>query len=193
MANTPIYGFPYQGVGDPPDGPSLGEDLANAVEAKFSSVDAAVAAINGLTHVVGSSTVTFTSTSLSFEAGATPFGVSFTAPPSGAVYVTLSGYFRESQDGGVALMSWTMRSGSTIGSGGLVGTAANSNRALITGGVVATGKPIYFQGSRRSIVSGLTPGNSYNVRVEVAVDFDAPAIAAGIDVVYRELIIEPSV
>lgn len=193
MATTPVYGFPYQGVGDAPDGPSLGEDLALAVESKFQSVDSSVAAITGLTHVVGSSTATFTSTSLSFEAGATPFGVSFTAPPSGVVYVTLSGYFRESQDGGVALMSWTMRTGGTVGSGTLVGTAANPHRALITGGVVTTGKPIYYQGSRRSVVSGLTPGNTYNVRVEVAVDFDAPAIAAGIDVVYRELIIEPSV
>lgn len=190
---TDIYGFPFLELGDPPDIASGLEDLANAVEDEIVRVDADIAKITGLTHVVGSSTATFTSTSLTFEAGSTPFGVTFVAPPSGAVYVTLSGYFRQSQDGGVALMSWTMRNGGTIGSGTTFGTAANSNRALITGGVVTTGKPIYYQGSRRSPVSALTPGSTYNVRVEVAVDFDAPAVAAGIDVVYRELLIEPSV
>lgn len=190
---TETYGFPFLELGDSPDIASGLEDLANAVEDEIVRVDADIAEITGLTHVVSSSTATFTSTSPTFVAGTTPFGVTFVAPPSGVVYVTLSGYFRQSQDGGVALMSWTMRTGGTVGSGTTFGTAATSNRALITGGVVSTGKPIYFQGSRRSVVSGLTPGNTYNVRVEVAVDFDSPAIAAGIDVVYRELIIEPSV
>lgn len=190
---TPIYGLRYQELGDAPNGASLGEDLATDVETELVRIDANIAAITGLTHTVGSSTAAFTSTSTSFVAGTTAFGVSFVAPPSGVVVVTLSGYFRQSQDGGVALMSWTMKTGATVGSGTLVGTAANSNRALITGGVVTTGKPIYFQGSRASSVSGLTPGSTYNVRVEVAVDFTAPAVAAGIDVVYRELLIVPLV
>ncbi|MGW3619492.1 hypothetical protein [Micromonospora arida] len=33
MASTPINGFPYQGLLDPPHGPNLGKDLAEAVEA----------------------------------------------------------------------------------------------------------------------------------------------------------------
>lgn len=36
---TPIYGFPYQEAADPPDGASLGEDLAEAVETALDSVD----------------------------------------------------------------------------------------------------------------------------------------------------------
>lgn len=42
---TPVYGFRYQGLLDSPDGPDLGQDLANDVEAKIITVDAAVAAL----------------------------------------------------------------------------------------------------------------------------------------------------
>ena len=38
-AITPVYGFPFQTLTDPPDGPNLGEDLALAVEAALRSVD----------------------------------------------------------------------------------------------------------------------------------------------------------
>lgn len=190
---TPIYNLRYLGLGDAPDLAAGTENLATDVEAKFVTSDAAIAAITNLSPTVGSSTANVSTTSATFVAGATAFGVTFVAPPSGTVYVSMSGYFTETQDGGVALMSWTMRTGGTIGSGTTVGTAANSNRALVAGGVVTTGKPIYYQGSRRSLVTGLTPGTTYNVRVEIAVDFTAPAVAAGINVFYRELIIEPQV
>jgi hypothetical protein len=36
---TPTYGLPYQDLADPPDGPSLGEDLALAVEAQLARMD----------------------------------------------------------------------------------------------------------------------------------------------------------
>ena len=186
---TPIYGLRYLELGDAPDLAAATENLATDVETELVRIDADVAAITGLTHTVGSSTATFTSTSTTFVSGATPFGVTFVAPPSGVVFITMGGYFRQSQDGGVALMSYTVRTGGTMGSGNTVGSAANANRALICGGVVETSQPIYFQASRGPIAWGsLTPGNTYNARVEVAVDN-----GGGIDVVYRELLVVPSV
>lgn len=43
--DTTRYSFPYQSVGDPPDGPSLGQDLAEAIEAALGPVDDAAAAV----------------------------------------------------------------------------------------------------------------------------------------------------
>jgi len=37
-AITPVYGFPFQSLTDPPDGPNLGEDLALAVESVLVSL-----------------------------------------------------------------------------------------------------------------------------------------------------------
>ncbi len=44
MPTTPTYGWPYQSLTDPPDGPNLGEDLALAIEATVASLAATVAA-----------------------------------------------------------------------------------------------------------------------------------------------------
>lgn len=47
MGATPIYGLPYQGLGDSPHGPNLGQALAEAVEAQLVT-------INGLITALGS-------------------------------------------------------------------------------------------------------------------------------------------
>lgn len=39
MPNTPVYGWPYQALSDPPDGAALGEDLSLAIEATMNAVD----------------------------------------------------------------------------------------------------------------------------------------------------------
>lgn len=51
MAITPVYGWPYQALADPPDGPELGEDLALAAETTVSGIDAVLAATIS-THTV---------------------------------------------------------------------------------------------------------------------------------------------
>jgi hypothetical protein len=68
MAVTPIYALPYQVLSDPPDGPSLGEDLALAVEAELARIDGDVAAaganpngadgVNAAATTVGTNTTT---------------------------------------------------------------------------------------------------------------------------------------
>lgn len=45
MPTTPIYALPYQSLTDPPDGPSLGQDLAEAVETELDRIDDDVAAL----------------------------------------------------------------------------------------------------------------------------------------------------
>lgn len=46
MATTPVYALPYQTLTDQPDGPSLGEDLALAVEAELVRIDGDVSGID---------------------------------------------------------------------------------------------------------------------------------------------------
>jgi len=48
VATTPTYGWPYQGLFDPPDGPNLGANLAVAVEGTVSGVDGRVAALEAV-------------------------------------------------------------------------------------------------------------------------------------------------
>lgn len=176
---TPVYGFPYQELGDAPDGPDLGHDLATAIETKFVSVDAEIAAINGLVPAVVRSTVDETGfTNTTFDAGLTPVGVAFTAPPSGSVLIIMSAMISQNINAQATLCSFEVRTGATIGSGTLTNTsggtggdaAANSDRSLTVGRAVNAGAVALLQGDRSELYTGLTPGNSYNVRVMKAVD-----------------------
>ena len=45
MATTPVYGWPYQALGDAPNGASMGEDLALAIEATVNALTATVASL----------------------------------------------------------------------------------------------------------------------------------------------------
>lgn len=48
MGVTPVYGFPYPALTDPPDGPAQIQALAEAVEADLVVTDANIAAINAV-------------------------------------------------------------------------------------------------------------------------------------------------
>jgi hypothetical protein len=56
MPTTPTYGWPYQALTDPPDGPNLGEDLALAIEATVAAlattVNANAAAVTANTAAI---------------------------------------------------------------------------------------------------------------------------------------------
>lgn len=112
-------------------------------------------------------------------------GLTFVAPPSGMVYATLSGYFNQAIDGQVSIMSYAIRTGGTIGAGSEV-FAASADRALTAGRAVNAGSPPQPQASRRSLLTGLTPGATYNGRVE----FQTTA-GGNVSVFVRELLIEP--
>lgn len=125
------------------------------------------------------------STSTSYLPGTTPTGVTFTCPPSGRVMITISSYFGQTTNANEAIVSFALRTGSTIGSGTVV-LAATGTRALVCGMAVNSGAPARLQASRRIAVTGLTPGNPYNVRIEFATN---PAGAVAIFT--REIIVEP--
>lgn len=120
-----------------------------------------------------------------FFEGASPVGLTFVAPTSGKGFVTLSSYFNQAIDGHVSIVSYTIREGAVIGSGA-TSVAASADRALTAGRAVNTGSPPQVQASRRSLITGLTPGASYNVRVE----FQTTA-GGSITVFVRELLWEP--
>ena len=62
MASTPIYGLRYQELGDPPDGPALGknlaedvEDVVNGIDQRLQTTETDVAALQSATaHIIDS-------------------------------------------------------------------------------------------------------------------------------------------
>lgn len=122
----------------------------------------------------------------SYLPGTTPTGVTFNAPPSGRVIITISSYFGQTTNANEAIVSFALRTGATIGSGTVV-LAATGTRALVCGMAVNASAPARLQASRRLAVTGLTAGNPYNVRIEFATN------PAGACVIFtREIIVEPT-
>lgn len=188
MATTPVYDLPYLELDDAPDLAGATADLASAVESELSRIDANVSAINALApSSAASDTDNIADTATVFAAGSPTVGTSFVAPPSGAVFITVSSYFRENLNGNLGIVSYTVRNGSTVGAGTVVGAAANANVGLIVGQAVNTSAPATLNASHRKLWFGLTPGAAYNVRVE-----HCTTPAGSITVFYREILVEPS-
>lgn len=184
---TGTYGFPFLELGDAPNIAQGLEDLAEAIETKLIAVDAAIAAISGLAPNVASSTadeLSFTNTS--FAAGSTVVGTAFVAPPSGIIFCTISAVLSQNINTQATFGSVEVRTGGVLGSGTLVGSAANSDRGLTVGRAVNSGAIALLQASRRCFYTGLTPGATYNARFMHCVD------GGGGSVQYREVMIEPS-
>lgn len=118
--------------------------------------------------------------------GTNPTGVVFTAPPSGRVMVTITSYFGQTTNTNEAIVSWALRTGGTIGSGTVV-LGPSGQRALVCGMAVNASAPARLQASRRSAITGLTPGSVYNVRIEFAT-----SPAGGCAIFTREIIVEPT-
>lgn len=162
---TPVYAFPYLELGDPPDLASGTENLATAVEAKFITVDASVAAINGLSVAIASEATTQPAySSTTFTAGTQTCAVAFVAPPSGVVVVHWKSYFQASINDKMVFLGVEIRTGAVIGSGSVV-VAANSTDTIAIGGTVTSGVPVRLKGSTYKLITALTPGASYHARL----------------------------
>lgn len=87
-------------------------------------------------------------------------GVSFTAPGSGSVYVTVQSHIEANLASGFAYSMWEGRTGATIGGGSVVHTATTDEGVCAgsAGGVSRSA------GSARTLWTGLTPGTVYHVR-----------------------------
>lgn len=186
-STTGTYGFPFLELGDAPNIAQGLEDLAEAIETKIIAMDAATAAINNLGPVsAGTTTDESGFTNTSFAAGGTPLGVAFVAPPSGAVLITLSAIASQNINTQATFVSIEVKTGATIGSGTLVGAAANSDRGITVGRAINAGAVALLQCSRRVLYTGLTAGATYNVRMMQCVDGGSGTLS------YREIIVEPS-
>lgn len=123
--------------------------------------------------------------STSFAAGATVNGGTFVAPPSGKVYVTVSGRLECSADTHNSFLSWEMRTGATVGSGTIL-VAATIDRAVIAGQAVTPGAEAIASGGPRSLVVGLTAGASHNIRT-----MHMATLAAAGTAYSRRVVVEP--
>lgn len=98
-----------------------------------------------------------------YGGGSNTCGVAFVAPTSGRVQVPFYAYF-EANGAQEVYISVALRAGGVVGSGSVV-DAATDTRALVAQSAAddrSAGAYRYF--------SGLTPGDTYNVRVEHRVD-----------------------
>ena len=96
--------------------------------------------------------------------GSPIIGLAFVAPPSGMVFITLTGFLESSIVGASAILGWQIRAGASIGSGSVV-EEINDDYSLIAGTFVSSGNPNYHSGTTRHLQQALTPGSSYNVRL----------------------------
>lgn len=140
---------------------------------------------SGLAPTTAASDVDETSFSATYGPGTTPVGVTFVAPPTGKIYVNVSAYFGQSTNQKEAIVAYVLRTGGTIGSGTVV-LAASGNRALVCGMAVNTSAPARLEATRRQLITGLTPGSTYNVQIEFAT-----TAGGGCEVFFRELLVEP--
>jgi hypothetical protein len=185
---TPIYDLPYLELGDPPDLAAGTEDLATAVEAELIRVDAATAAITGLTPAIGAeNTAQASYSSTTFSAGTQQCTAAFNAPPSGVVIVHWKAYFQAGISDKMAFVGCEIRTGSTPG-GGSVTTAANSTDAIAAGGTVTSGVPVRLKASTYKLITGLTAGNAYHARVMYQTE-----TSGNITVFTREVMVVPHV
>lgn len=101
--------------------------------------------------------------STSFIPGTPVVGIAFTAPDTGKVYIVVSGHMASA---GIAnayiYLAAEVRTGSTVGSG-TVFHAAVTDEGVSIG--QADTNITRISGSNEILVTGLTPGSSYNVRL----------------------------
>lgn len=152
-----MYAWPYQTLSDRPDGPSLGEDLALAIEATVAALAATVATINTtLTNRIpqqASVATSQTTTSTSYTDLAT-VGPAVTVTTGTSALVTVGAQIQNSTANFTAYMSWAV-SGATTSAAVDARAAAVANANLILA-------------SRVFLMTGLTPGsNTFTAKYKV--------------------------
>lgn len=173
----------------PPDGMMIREtdtDLLKTWNGAAWVTMAFDATTNGPIDVSESTSQTgFTNTTPA--AGSPVCGLTFVAPPSAKVRVTLCGQLNSSANTFNTTLGFEVRTGGTIGSGTVV-WSVSSDRALATSFAVNTSAPAYLSASFVILLStGFTAGSTYNVRTMHSV-----SNASGNGTVFgRRLIVEP--
>lgn len=125
-------------------------------------------------------------TSTTPAAGSPACGFAFVAPPSGGIYVTVSGRINQSSNGNETLLGFQIRSGGTVGSG-TIQLDFSSLRTITCGRAVVTSGSSMMTGSRRYRVGPgtLTAGSTFNIQTMHWVSGGTGQVD------YREVIVEP--
>lgn len=154
---------------------------------KFNGNDVLVAGSNPQPVAVADATaLTSAALTTTYAAGSPVVGTAFTAPPTGKVYITVGGRIQCQTTGNTIYLSFEVRTGATVGSGTVV-LATDAGRAVAAGGNATGFTFARVGGSKRYLLTGLTPGSSYNVRTMHACQ---TTTATG-DLYNRDLLIEP--
>lgn len=118
-------------------------------------------------------------TGTSFAAGTPVVGVAFTAPASGSVWVNVTGHLEQTIASRFGYLSFEMRLGATVGSGAVNHTAVTQEGVGVGQGRISA--------STRTLVTGLTPGDSYNVRTMHV----ATPSGSNVNIIFRTIVVEP--
>lgn len=168
MPTTPIFAFPYPSLTDAPNGAAQIQALAQAVETSLNSTNSNVTTLQTLfatgVAVTNTQNTLGTTTSLTYVetlTGASPAQLIFVAPASGKVLV-VNAAFVDNTTTPRSYCSWIIRNGGTIGSGTTF-LDGGDTKALSNVGVDD------LSCSRTSLVTGLSPGSSYNIRQQFKV------------------------
>lgn len=121
------------------------------------------------THASQSGTQLLNSSNQSYAGGSPSCGLSFEAPPSGRVFITLTGTVESTQNGCLTLLSFRVGTGSTLGGGSAI-FGPSDEYAISAGRAVNQGASPRAGGSVRRLITGLNPGSIYNVRTMQRVD-----------------------
>ena len=120
-------------------------------------------------------------TNMAYDAYTPTVSVTFTAPPSGIVYVTTTAAL-EGSAGTTAYVAWEMRENNVSGS--IVHAATDDVKA------VAQQDLFNHQGSTRTRATGLTPGNQYYARVMKRINQGGGSWG---QIFYAGLLVEPAI
>jgi len=154
-------------------------DSASAVVAKVTS-DGSAQFTGSMAPTQASSETNQTTTSTSFQAGATLCDLTFVAPPSGKVYVTVSGEIENSVAATLTSLAVEVYLGTS--SAGTLFKAADDADALRTQGTDNV------KASRRTLVTGLTAGSTYYAQTRLRSSNSGDTASA----FSRYLIVEPT-
>jgi hypothetical protein len=167
--STPVYALPYQGVNDSPNGPDLGQDLAEAAEAvilaraaEIAALTTKIASLDGGTFPDTIQDTSGTTASGAFTevlTGGTTCSTTFVAPASGKVDIYNTAQLGNSSSANLSICAVEVKTGAVVGSGTTV-LAAATTHGLYCGSTV--------RATVVTTVSGLTPGATYNVQQKFA-------------------------
>lgn len=128
----------------------------------------------------------FTTNSTSFVTGTPVCGVSFVAPPSGAVRVDWHARFDTSTINNRVLVSVEVATGSTLGSGTVMSAAGDGSALENHSEPTTAGSSTRMEAGMWRYITGLTPGAVYNAVVKVR-----NTVAATANVFDRSILVTP--